>query len=72
MFAVVRTPQDEEYRVLCVINVSSEEVEFSISAEDAGLQPGVLTELTADRTIDATSGTIDLKLEPYDVWWLKG
>jgi sucrose phosphorylase len=72
VFAVVRTPQDEEYRVLCVINVSAEEVEFSISAADAGLETGLLTELTAERTVDATGGTIDLVLEPYGVWWLKG
>ena len=72
VFAVVRTPVDNASRVLCLINVSAEEVEVSIAAADVGLAPGALANLLGESPVDAGDGLIELRLDPYAVCWLKG
>jgi hypothetical protein len=57
--------------VLGLINVSGDEVDISVDAGEIGLAAGVLTDLVAGRSVDASDGRIELRLDPYDVIWLK-
>jgi sucrose phosphorylase len=72
VLAVVRTSIAGESRVLCLINVSGDEVEISVSAAEAGLQTGRLADLAGGDSVDASSGRIELILRPYGVCWLQG
>ena len=71
VFSIVRTSPDGHSRVLCLINVSGDEVGISVGAGDVGLAAGVLTDLIGGGSVDASHGRIDLRLDPYDVVWLK-
>ncbi len=72
VLAVVRTSTDGESRVLCLVNVSMDEVEISLSATEAGLRPGRLADLAGGDPVDAGGGRIELLLRPYGVCWLQG
>lgn len=72
VFSLVRTSVGGDSRVLCLINVSGDEVEISVSAVEAGLRPGRLVDLAGEESVDAGGGRIELLLRPYGVCWLKG
>jgi glycosidase len=72
LFAVVRTAPDGASRVLCLANVSRDEVEVEVAVGDAGLAPGILKDLVTGAFVDAEPGRIELVLAPYGVCWLKG
>jgi len=70
VFAVVRTPVGGGQAVLSLINVSADEVEISLAAADAGLRPGPLQDLVGECSLNS-DGSIELRLPPYGVCWLK-
>ncbi len=72
VLAVVRTSTDGESRVLCLVNVSRDEIEISLSATEAGLRPGRLADLAGGDPVNAGGGRIELLLRPYGVCWLQG
>ena len=72
VFSVIRTAIGADSRVLCLINVSGDEVEISLDAAEAGLRPGRLADLAGGDPVDASGGRIELLLRPYGVCWLKG
>jgi len=72
VFSVIRTAAGADSRVLCLINVSGDEVKISLPATEAGLRPGRLGDLTGGDPVDASGGRIELLLRPYGVCWLKG
>jgi sucrose phosphorylase len=71
VFSIVRTSPDERSKVLCLINVSAEEVAISVGAGEIGLAAGLLTDMVGGESVDASSGRIELSLGPYAVVWLK-
>jgi len=72
VFSIVRTAPTGDSRVLCLINVSGDEVGISAGAGDIGLPAAVLTDLLGGESVDASDGSIDVRLDPYGVVWLKG
>jgi len=72
VLAVARTSIAGESRVLCLINVSDEEVEISVSVAEAGLRAGRFADLAGGDSVDASGGRIELTLRPYGVCWLRG
>jgi glycosidase len=72
VFSIIRTAVGGDSRVLCLINVSGDEVEISVSAVEAGLRPGRLVDLAGGEPVDAGSGRVDVRLLPYGVCWLQG
>jgi sucrose phosphorylase len=72
VFSVIRTAGGADSRVLCLINISGDEVDISLDATEAGLRPGRLTDLAGGDPVDAGGGRIGLRLRPYGVCWLKG
>ncbi len=72
LLAVLRTAVGDASAVLCLVNVSCEELRVSLDLLDAGLQPGALVDLVSRAALDAGGGRLELRLAPYDVCWLKG
>lgn len=72
VFAVMRTALDGDARVLCLINVSAEEVTMRVDARDvAGWSSQALSDLVSGDTIAVADDAIDAILAPYQVRWLK-
>ncbi len=72
VFAVVRAAIEGDSAVLCLINVSDDEVAFRIDLAQAGLAAGKMVDLVSAEPIEAGSGHLELKLGPYAVQLLKG
>ncbi|HSO24891.1 MAG TPA: sugar phosphorylase [Chondromyces sp.] len=72
LLAVARTAPDDGSRVLCLINVSGEEVAVALDAADVGLAEELVNDLVTGAAVDASRGVIELELAPYAVCWLRG
>lgn len=72
LFALVRVPRGEGPAVVAIVEVSGSEVEARLSLAEAGLAGGPLVDLAGRREVPAASGTVVLRLRPYQVLWLRG
>ena len=73
VFSLLRTALDGGSRVLCLINVSSQEVRLSIDVRDLyGGSTRQLRDLVDGATFAVEEGRLEVRLEPYRVCWLKG
>jgi hypothetical protein len=71
VFAVVRVAQDGGSAVLCLTNVSGDQVGVSVPRIEAGIGAASLTDLIDGGRVDADDN-VELTLEPYEVRWLLG
>src|SRR5262249_55909182 len=74
VFAPVRTARHGGSGVLCLVNVTADEVSLSVPLEAAGWRegsPGAARDLLSGRTFEPTASALDVTLRPYDALWLK-
>jgi sucrose phosphorylase len=73
VFALVRTNKDnEEEKVVVLVNVANEEQTIELSAENYGLTNETFTDLVSSREYTLANGKLSLTLQAYDALWLKG
>jgi sucrose phosphorylase len=72
LFCVMRSELEGQWRVLCLINVSSDQVPVSLDTETVGFASGELTDLVTGISAHPSSGRIEFEMAPYAVCWLKG
>jgi sucrose phosphorylase len=73
VFALVRTNKDnEEEKVVVLVNVANEEQTIELSAENYGLTNETFTDLVSSREYTLVNGKLSLTLQAYDALWLKG
>jgi len=71
VFALLRTSPDGDNRVLCLHNVSASAQSLHIRLADLELYPGAWHDLITGRTHLASGGSLDVRLSPYAVSWLR-
>ncbi len=73
LFGLIRTSLDGDENLLCLHNISDEEIEIVL---DLSLLPFKNTDLISDiisnAPIPISEGKLELSLAPYEVLWLKG
>ena len=72
VLAIARIGGEPSSGVLCLINVSSDEVNLEIEMSRTGMAPGLLTDLIGENSVDAGDGTARVDLAAYGMCWLKG
>jgi sucrose phosphorylase len=73
VFAVLRTALDGSARILCLTNVSGEEVTVEVDCVDVfGPELPHLRELVHGEPISTDEGRVAVDLAPYRVGWIKG
>jgi sucrose phosphorylase len=70
LFAVLRTTIDEANRVLCLTNVSNQEVLAELEVREIGVDWMYFFDLLAGRGYTAEEGWLRLRLQPYECVWL--
>jgi len=73
VFAVLRTALDDDARILCLINVSADEVKVGVDCSEVyGLDEPHLRDLVHGVPYVVDEGTIEVCLAPYRICWIKG
>lgn len=73
VFAVLRTALDGSARILCLTNVSAEQVSVGVDCSDVyGREAPQLHELVHGEPFTADQRRVEVSLAPYQVYWLKG
>jgi glycosidase len=73
VFSLLRTALDDSSRILCLINVSADEVMVKVDDRDLyGWRAGRLHDLVGGSTFSVERGRLEVRLEPYQVCWIKG
>ena len=70
VFAIRRIPRDGDASVLCLINVSGDDIVLSVPLSQAGLSGGTYVDLVSDLTFTIAEDALTVTLEPYQVIWL--
>jgi sucrose phosphorylase len=71
VFSVMRTSPEGDQQILAITNVSDSAVDIEISLTEAGFIGTRFRDLISKNEFAKSSGKIDLRLEPYDIVWLK-
>jgi glycosidase len=71
IFAVLRISPEGDQHLLALTNVSDSEVSVSFSENDLSLDKTEWRDLIEGNAFKAFNGKLDIKLEPYDVLWLR-
>lgn len=71
IFAVLRISPEGDQHILALTNVSDSEVSISFSANDLGLDKTEWRDLVEGNPFKTSNGELKIKLEPYDVLWLR-
>ncbi len=71
VFAVLRTAPEKTESILCITNVTDSEFCTELDAGSLGLDAGGFREILRDRTLEGEKGKLKIRLEPYDVMWIK-
>jgi len=72
LFTVLRTSPDESSRILCIVNVSSEEVAVKVSGADVGgWWESELIDVVSGDPIQVQDDRIHLVFAPYQMRWIK-
>lgn len=69
LFAVVRTPENGDGAVLCVVNVSKEDVDVDATAKQLGVIPGRYRNLIDESETELTDSPWHGHFVPYAVAW---
>lgn len=73
VFSLLRTALDGSSRVLCMINVSAEEVVVGVDQRDVfGWDAPHLRDLVGEQPLAGGRGRLEVCLAPYQVCWIKG
>jgi sucrose phosphorylase len=67
----MRTSPEGDQQILAITNVSDSAVDIEISLTEAGFIGTRFRDLISKNEFAKSSGKIDLRLEPYDIVWLK-
>lgn len=70
VFSLIRISPDCLEKVLCLTNVTDQEVELFVGAQTLGVTTGSWRDLMSARAFSTDSGVLRLVLKPYEVLWL--
>lgn len=70
LFAIVRTAMDGSSRVVCLTNISNQEVPVEVRLADIGVEWVYFFDLIAGRGYTAELGSLRLHMQPYECVWL--
>jgi len=72
IFGLIRTSLDEDQNLLCLHNISDQEIEIAL---DLNLLPfkntNPFSDIISDKSFPISNGKLKLHLAPYEVLWLK-
>ncbi len=71
VFAVLRTSVDQSERILCITNVTSREQHITVDLSPLKLHSESLFDVLSEQALHPDGNTLNLKLAPYEVVWLK-
>jgi len=70
-FTVLRTPNERNKSILCIINVSPKEQLFSLDLQQFALPYKKWEDIISGKKISTVENGLQLKVEPYGIYWLK-
>lgn len=70
VFSVLRSSPGDEYRVLCLINVTPATQRVTVPETDLHIQSGIWTDLLGGRGWRVRRARLGVDLAPYEVLWL--
>ncbi len=71
IFALLRISPDHGSRVLSLINVTEKSVNLKMPVEEVGFKADTMTDLVTEVVYSPEGNEWELKLDPYQVLWLK-
>jgi glycosidase len=71
VFAVLRTSPEGDQNLLALTNVSNSSVSVSFADSELGVRKSQWRDLVEGTPFEASNGTLEINLEPYEVLWLR-
>jgi hypothetical protein len=71
VFCVKRIPKDRSSSVLCIVNVTDEEVELNFSPKTGEEDKTSFVNLIGGQTYKTENGMLQCSLKPYQIIWLE-
>ncbi|KMY68156.1 sugar phosphorylase [Desulfocarbo indianensis] len=71
VFGLLRTSPEGDQHLLALTNVSEKECVFPLDSAELGLEAAQWSDLLSDKVCRQEGGSLALRLEPYEVLWLR-
>ncbi len=71
VFSLIRISPDAFQRILCLTNVTDQDVQITISAQNLSMSVASWRDIITAKDFPTDSGDLELTMKPYEVLWLR-